>query len=131
MIQPYSYKKTSLPKKGAGCVLLPSVSCSHGTNCKVITSKIRNATQRNPGTARGWDAGMHHTMALRRVSLVAKKDTGVEPRIGVVKPPKSSILLGVSIIFTIHFNWGTLILGNTHTVVMILMSSCGITMYSC
>ena len=28
---------------------------------------------------------------------------GVEPKIGVVKPPKSSILIGFSIIFTIHF----------------------------
>ncbi len=28
---------------------------------------------------------------------------GVEPKIGVVLPPKSSILIGFSIIFTIHF----------------------------
>ena len=38
------------------------------------------------------------------------------PKIGV-KPPKSSILIGRSIIFTIHF-WGTPILGNIHMVVI-------------
>ena len=37
------------------------------------------------------------------------------PKIGVVgKPPKSCILIGVSIIFTIHFGGKNNIFGNTH-----------------
>ena len=38
---------------------------------------------------------------------------GIEPKIGVKKKKKSSILIGFSLIFTIHFG-GTPIFGNTH-----------------
>ena len=37
---------------------------------------------------------------------------GVEPKIGVVKPPKSPILIGFS--FINHPFWGAPIFGNTH-----------------
>ena len=42
-----------------------------------------------------------------------KKDMGVEPKIGVENPPKSSILIGFGTIIN-HPFWGTTIFGNTH-----------------
>ena len=44
--------------------------------------------------------------------MFGRGDMWVFPKIGV-KPPKSSILIGLSNIFTIHFG-GTTIFGNTH-----------------
>ncbi len=46
------------------------------------------------------------------VFFMAWTNVGVNPKIGVVLPPKSSILIGFSLIN--HPFWGTTIFGNTH-----------------
>ena len=46
--------------------------------------------------------------------IFANQSTWMFLKIGVVKPPKSSILIGFSIIFTIHFGFFPPIFGNTH-----------------
>ena len=58
-----------------------------------------------------YDMITHLTQSLCRRRIRDLSDLGVEPKIGR-KPPKSSILIGFSLIN--HPFWGTTIFGNTH-----------------